>query len=260
MKFNKILVVYSEKLSEKHKKTVDKVKKISGERICSAKSADNLSKEDFKDIDLAITIGGDGAFIRAAAFLKDTPILGINSEPEFSEGALLSLEESELKNLKGILEGNFKILKRERIKARLNGTEIEQLALNDVYIGSANQFHTSRYIIKFKEDEEEQRSSGVLISTNSGSSAWYKSSGGTPFSENNLLKFIVREPFFRKIFQPKILHGEIKRGEKIEFESTRHTGGVISLDSNYVREFNFGDKVEIEISETPLKVIEKTSK
>ena len=93
------------------------------------------------------------------------------------------------------------------------------------------------------------------IVTSSGSNAWYKSAGGKPFPEQDILKFLVREPFSGRIFKPKILVGEIKPREKISFESKRYAGGVIALDSDAVYEFNNNDKAEIQLSDKPLNVI-----
>lgn len=257
--FSKILIVYSEKISEQHLSTIDKVKNILKEKETKIIRAAELNESYFQGIDLVITIGGDGTFVRAAAYLKDIPILGINSEPEFSEGALTSINDSELEFLNQLLQGNFKTIKKRRIKLTLNGKILDKLALDEVYIGTQNQFHTSRYIIKFHEHQEEQRSSGVLVVTGSGSTAWYKSAGGTAFSpEEKKLRFLVREFFVSRIFKPKIILGEILENEKIEFESRRYDGGILALDGNFIYNFNVPDKIILELSDIPLNVIIKS--
>nr|MBA4404949.1 hypothetical protein [Nanoarchaeum sp.] len=254
-KFNKILIVYSEKLSKTHIESLNKVKQKLEGRDYIFLRADRILEKYFEDIDLVITVGGDGTFIRAASFIKEKLIVGINSEPEYSEGALLSLKDDELYILDEILNGKYKIQKKIRIKIKINGKEIQNLALNEVYFGVSNQFHTSHYIISYKNAKEEQRSSGVLVATPSGSTAWYKSARGRPF-KGNKLKFIVREPYFgSRVFNPKLLKGEIEKGEKIEFISKRHDNSVVTLDSNYTYRLERGDKVEMEMSEFPLKVL-----
>ena len=256
--FDRILVVYNEKQSEIHLNTVKRVKDILKNKLKAAIIVENLDKSYFKDIDLVITIGGDGTFTRTANYLNQEYILGINSEPEFSEGALLSINENELTFLEEVLKGEFKTISRQRAKTILNGQELKELALNEVYVGAASQFHSSRYIIKYKESQEEQRSSGVIISTGSGSHAWYKSAGGVPFAyDSKELRFIVREPYFgKKVFKPKILHGHIEEKEYLEFESKRTFGGIISIDMKSY-EFNNDDCVRIELSDKPLQVIVK---
>ena len=253
----KVILVYSEKLSDSHLAAVENIKKLIMRLEIEFSSVEVRElKKEMLDVDLVITAGGDGTFIRAASYLKEVPILGINSEPELSEGALTSLVDSELDVLEEILKGNYNIVKRDRIKVIVNGDELDQLALNDVYVGSTTHFHASRYVIEFKGDSEEQRSSGVLFSTSSGSSAWYKSAGGEVFDEKKI-KFLVREPFSGRIFNPKMIRGEVLDGEKIKVIAKRHEGGVISLDSNFHKEFNIPDGVELELSEFPLKVVRK---
>ncbi len=257
--FKKLILVYSEKLSNSHLSAVENIKKLIEKLGIDYTFVEVRDlKRELLDVDLVITAGGDGTFIRAANYLKEVPILGINSEPEFSEGALTSLNDDELDVLEEILKGDYDIVKRPRIKVIFNGKELDQLALNDVYVGSTTHFHSSRYIIKFNGSSEEQRSSGVLFSTGSGSSAWYKSAGGEVFDFNEKkIKFLVREPFSGRIFNPKLIEGEVLDGEKVNVISKRYEGGVISLDSNFHKEFNIPDEVELELSEFPLKVVRK---
>jgi len=258
--FKKTLLVYSEKISGKHKEVIDAVQGVvlgcGGE--CVDVSARDLQRGLFKGVELVLTVGGDGTFIRAASFIKDVLILGINSESETSEGALTSINENEIDFLKEVFNGDYKVIGRQRIKIVRNGVELDKLALNDVYIGSNSQFHTSRYRIFFNGREEEQRSSGVLIATGSGSGAWYKSAGGNVFDfKEEKLKFLVREPYSGKLFNPEILHGEIDEGERLKVVSERFSGGAIALDSNCVYDFNKGDVVEVSLSEHVLRVVVK---
>jgi NAD kinase len=263
-KFNKILIVRHEKKNKKHEETIKKVIDILKEskKEFSCIKFGELHYDHFEDKDLIITIGGDGTFIRTTHFMRgDTPIIGINSEPETSEGALTTLKRDEIDNLKEILQGNYDTIKRLRARIIKNGERVKELALNEVYIGAASQFHTSRYVIKHRGHEEEHRSSGVLVVTGAGSTAWYKSAGGAPFKhDEEKLKFLVREPFVSRIFQPKLTNGDIKKDEIITFESKREDGGVISIDSWAIYDFNKGDIIEVRLSSQPLNVITKKKK
>jgi len=253
--FNRILIVYSEKITGKHLETVEKVRNLIPNS--SVVKASELNESYFSDLDLIITIGGDGTFIRAAHFIKEAFILGINSEPENSEGALKSLKENEIEKLKEILNGKYSILERDRMQISIDGKSISYPILNEVYFGAEHQFHTSRYVLEFNGEKEEQRSSGVLISTGSGSTAWYKSAGGTPFqADSKKLKFLVREPYSGKIFKPKIMHGEIHENQKIKIISKKHAEQIFAIDSNLIFPFNFNSIAEVSISKFPLKVLE----
>ncbi len=255
--FKKILIVYSEKLTEQHLNVVEKIKQIIFElsEHCSTIKVTDIQKNSFKNIDLVITAGGDGTLIRVSHYSEEIPILPINSEPEFSEGALTILKDKELSLIKEILKGNYKTIEMPRIQIKRNNVLLDEYALNEVYIGTEKQFATSRYIIEFKDKKEEQRSSGVLVATSGGSSAWYKSAGGKPFSNKNKLAFLVREPYFGDIYKPSLLRGEILSNESIFFEAKKHEGGIIAIDSNVIHPFNNGDKVELSLSSKPLKVL-----
>jgi len=254
--FEKVLIVYSEKISSNHAEVIEKVKQIIGKKLKLIVKAGDLQSHLFQDIDLVVTIGGDGTFIRAASYLKNTPIIGINSESSTSEGALTSINESQLHELVQILDGKFKTIKRKRIQVIRNGIALDKLALNDVFVGSKNQFHTSRYIIEFNGRKEEQRSSGVLICSGSGSHAWYKSAGGESFGfDEDKMCFLVREPFWRRVFRPSIIQGCITKEQEILIESKMHENGAIGLDSDTVYAFNFGDICKIKISNTDLNVL-----
>ena len=117
-KIKNVLVIFSEKKTEEHLKVVENVKDILENCEVSFDFIDarDLRRELFKNIDLIITIGGDGTFIRASHFIDNQLILGINSESEFSEGALTTLDERNHERLREIFKGSFGIEKRDRIK------------------------------------------------------------------------------------------------------------------------------------------------
>ena len=148
--FKKVLVVYSDKKTKNHLETVEKTKKILQEKKVNFNfvGLHNLNEKDYNEVDLVISLGGDGTFVRAANLIVSQPILGINSDPETSEGALKSLLANEIEKLKEILDGKYKTIKRERAKVLLNGKEIRERVINVVFVGAASQFHCSRYIIK----------------------------------------------------------------------------------------------------------------
>jgi NAD+ kinase len=258
--FKKILLIYSSKENSQHLDSLTLVEDILNEERLNFQKIliEHFDVSFLKGVDLVISLGGDGTFIRISHYLKDIPILGINSDYSTSEGGLCSLSERDVGKLKDILKGKYKSRFRNRIDIVLNGYFVKERALNEVYVGTKDQFHTSRYVINFKNLKEEHRSSGVIVSTGSGSNVWYKSAGGEPFNfEENKLKFLIREPFFSRLFQPNLLEGEILKGEEIYFDSKRCMGGIIAVDSNVIYDFNEGDRVRLEISKFPLKVLEK---
>jgi NAD kinase len=256
MKFKTIILVYKENLHKHLFEKIDEIKKNFPESNFLIIDYYSIKKELLKDADLILTVGGDGTFVKAAHLSEDSLILGINSNPKTSEGALTSITIDEIGQLKNLDIEKFEVIERQRADVILNNKLLDEKAVNEVYIGTASQFHNSRYKIKFKNKEEEQRSSGIIVSTGTGSEAWFLSAGGKPFNySDRKLKFIIREPYTgKRIFVPALLNGEIFEGEKLNIESTREFGGIIAINDS-VYDFNAGDIVEIKLSDKPLRVI-----
>lgn len=255
----KILAVHSNKKTENHLNTVNRVKEILQllpEKEVLFINSEELNEELIRGKDLIITIGGDGTFTKAANYIDKQFILGINSDPETSEGALKSITSHELDKLTDILNGKFKTIERQRAEILINGKKTKEKALSIIFLGAAYQFRASRYKIKYQGKEEEQRSSGVIVSTGTGSNAWFKSVGGIPFSASDKqLKFIIREPYIgNRVFKPALLYGDILYEDKFEVTFLREDDNALAIDDK-VYELNKNDKVEIRLSDNPLKVV-----
>lgn len=256
MKFQNIVLIYKNNLHNHLFEKIDKIKKnFSGANFLAVDYL-SIKKGLLKNADLVLTLGGDGTFVKAAHLVENSLILGINSNPGTSEGVLTSININEIDKLKNLNEDKFEIVERQRADVILNNNLLDEKAVNEVYVGTSSQFHTSRYKIKFKGVEEEQRSSGIIVCTGTGSEAWFLSAGGKPFHyKEKKLCFIIREPYFgKRIFSPTLLNGEIFEKEKLIVESTRKFGGIIAINDS-VYDFNTGDVLEIKISDKPLRVI-----
>ncbi len=237
----------------------EKIKKDFKELNISITSLQDLKLQHFKDKDLVITVGGDGTFLSASHYTDNQLILGVNSNKEKSEGALCPITISELpKKLKKIINKELNVKEYVREKVCITKKEkciITEQALNETYIGNQNPHHPSNYILEYKDKTETQRSSGILITTGTGSTAWYKTMGGWPFSRiKQQLRFRVREPYTRRIHKSTILNGKIELGEKIKITSTMNHG-LVAIDSIRTYPLELDDKIEISIG-TPLRAIQ----
>ena len=248
-----VLVIYSKKSFESdvfcRVRNILKKNKIK----FSSVFIDDFKDSNFKNFDLILVVGGDGTFIRVSHFLEDELILGVNSDMNTSEGGLLELNEKNLQKLNSILLGKFYVFERRRVDVYLNNDLLFGRALNEVYFGAKNQFHTSRYDLILEGRKEEQRSSGVLVVTCTGSRAWYKSAGGRSFSRRGLLKYLVREPFVSRVFSSKMLKGKIKK--EIGFVSKMYHDAVVSMDSNLIVPVGYLDKVKMKLSSKNLRCV-----
>ena len=96
--------------------------------------------------DLILPVGGDGTFLLASNLITDNkkPIMGINSDPESSEGFLL-LPEKYTNNISEVFrklkDGEYKFVMRRRIRITLKGDNIWSTPshLHEKCRGSPNQ-------------------------------------------------------------------------------------------------------------------------
>lgn len=254
--FRNIILVYKTNLKNHFFEKIQQIKSYFPGSNFLVMEYSSLKKEMLNDVDLVLTLGGDGTFVKAANLIENSYILGINAEPEKSEGALTTITLGEITKLQEIQKNNFQIKEFQRIDIKLNGKLLDEKAINEVYLGTETQFHSSRYKITFQNKTEEQRSSGILVSTGTGSKAWFCSAGGEPFDcDEKKLKFVVREPYFgKRVFTPTVLKGDLFENEKIVIESTRDFGGIISINDS-IYQFNLNSIAEISLSKKPLKII-----
>lgn len=135
-----------------------------------------------EDLDLLVTLGGDGTMIGSARFIGDRriPVLGVNFGflgylTEFTLGELFSA-------LEGVREGNFQLDRRMLLDVKLErqGVEIETLrALNDAVVSSGAPVRmievecliNKMFVNSFRAD-------GMIVATPTGSTAYSLSAGG----------------------------------------------------------------------------------
>ena len=219
VKTSNILVVYTIPRTKEQKSTLDLVKNTLESHKLNYKLAnrDNLSKNQFKNINLAIAVGGDGTFLRAAQFIGNQLLFGVNSDAANKEGFFMrSYKRDFERKLKKIMKGGFKIKKLPRLEAYINNKRIETLALNEFFIGARKSYHAAKYFIQIGSKKERQKSSGILATTPAGSNAWAKSccKKTLPLSSKNY-QFVVREPYKGRVFKNyKLSYGILKKSQK----------------------------------------------
>ncbi len=245
----KILIVCKHSQNSEESKVCNIIEKRGFEAVYSWKNT--LSKKDLIDIDFVVAIGGDGTVLSASHYLVDKPILTVNSSPKTSEGVLTKIPIDKIYDKLDEIKENISVEKLERISVFINNKKIPLLALNEVFIANKKSYLISKYKIKFNGGEEIQRSSGLIFSTGTGSTAWFKSAGGKPFNPNaKFVKMIVREPYEGKFSRFLLKKLTLKEDDFIEVVPMVES--VLAVDS--IREFKLrrGDVVRIKISKHPL--------
>lgn len=223
--------------------------KIDCQFICRS----DLDKTDLLN-KLVIAIGGDGTLLDASHYCVDSPILGVNSDPTSSIGALCAANCNNFKEVfLEIIQGILPPTPLARLSVRINGQDTFPLALNDVLFCNKNPAAMSRFILSFLDQTESHRSSGVWIASAAGSTGGIYSSGAQSLPiEKNQAIFRLREPYWSNNKHPKLLDGQIDRGQTLKIVSNM-TDGQIFIDGPHQSfDINLGDTIEISLAEKPL--------
>lgn len=224
-----------------------------------------LEKSMFKDTNLVIALGGDGHLKYVSHFLDGQMVAAVNADPLRSTGFMYYFDSVEnfWQFFPNLIKGNYQIEHWTRLKACLNKNPIYPLALNDITFTADHPLDMTRYVIKYRGIEEEQKTSGVLVATGSGSTGWYKKisltqkrRSGVFDREKNLAKFIVREEPVKRHSDYQIVSGKLTLGEKLKIVS--YIDNLIVCPDSYKTDVYYapsGTEVSVEIADTPLRVI-----
>lgn len=225
---------------------------------------ETLTKRDVKNASLVISFGGDNFFQYVSHFLDMQLVAGVNSDPLKSDGALTSFEPgSFIKFLSNLIEGRYDIEEWARLQAFKNGKKLSPLAVSEIFIGARESIDMSRYILSVNGVGEEQKSSGILISTGTGSTGWYNSTykyshhgkNGIFPKQSNYARFIIREPYMGRLSKHKTFGGWLRTHEKLEVRWLAHGKGVVSIDPEVNYQLRRGDQVSVVVADSPLRVV-----
>jgi NAD+ kinase len=211
--------------------------------------------ERVQDVDMMISVGGDGTFLDASHYLLDIPILGVNSSESSSFGHFCAGDERNFGEILDQIEnGTFKANNLTRLELILNGELLPDLVLNEVLVAHENPAATSRHRLLLRGKSEEQKSSGIWIGTASGSTGSLRSAGGTvlPITDKRF-QFVVREPCIRPKEKWQLEKGILEPTEAFKIVSEMRTGSIFVDGSHLAHQFYLGDELLIRPSTSPLQ-------
>jgi NAD kinase len=226
------------------------------------------------EVDLLISIGGDNFFQICAYHFPNAYLVGVNSDPETSHGALLNFDyESLQKNLTDIVNENFEHEEWTRIATTLNGQRVKDANCTVALSIKATDM-ISRYLLKLNGESEEQKATGVLVVSGAGSGkfAWYRNAGvylpmlksgfypetTKEFSKTSgVLKTLTREPFGADECSYKWLNRTVNPGDKLTLIYWAHDPSELSIDSIKRYDVKEGDVLTFKESDRKLKVVRR---
>ena len=220
--------------------------------------------------DLVVAIGQDGMVANTLKYLSNQPVIGVNPDPLRWDGILLPFKVDDLKSvIPEVIHHSRPVKEITMAKAELNDGQT-LYAVNDLFIGQKTHI-SSRYIIENKGLKEQHSSSGIIVSTGLGSSAWMKSviTGALEIAEtlvgdvlsyeyknpmkwdSNYLVFSVREPFITQITKAELIFGHVDDANPLLVTSQMPENGVIFSDGieNDFLNFTAGFQATITIAD-----------
>ena len=202
----------------------------------------------FAPDDIVVALGQDGLVANTMKYLEGQPLIGLNPEPQRWDGVLLPFEPEQLRSLLPSVAQDSRSTKQITMAEVVLSDGQRLRAVNDLFIGPRT--HTSAlYEIELGDTKEFQSSSGLIISTGLGSTAWMKSvmtgsmalarasgmvvgnTGYKPMAwDADTLSFAVREPFPSRSSQATLVYGEVGPGRSLKVMSRMPENGVIFSD------------------------------
>lgn len=212
--------------------------------LCSAWDEEEVARH-VGDLDLLITLGGDGTILRAAriAAKHSVPILGLNL------GRVGFLAEMEVEDwpekLQRALTGEYWLEERVMLQAVLwrGGDALEDFeALNDVVIGRTSLARVVRlatyidgsYLTTYVAD-------GLIVATATGSTAYASAVGGPilPPELRNMLLIPVAS--YLSLDRAIVL----SEGAKVEVEVSTDHRAILTVDGQIHTELKDADRVAV---------------
>lgn len=220
------------------------------ERHCLVQAVDRafLPSFLFGPEDIVVALGQDGVIANTMKYLDGQPLMGVNPDPRRYDGVLLPFRPNEVETvLPQVIAGKRPLRSVTMAQATLSDGQ-SLYAVNDLFVGPKT--HTSaRYEIALRDRKEMQSSSGIIVSTGLGSTAWMRSilTGASMLMQSQsaklklpsigsmpwdapFLRFAVREPFPSVSTQTNLVFGEANRQSPLLIRSLMPENGVIFSD------------------------------
>ena len=221
-----------------------------------------LDRFIFGPEDVVIAVGQDGLVANLAKYLDGQPVLGVNPDPAVNEGVLVPLKPAEAAKLvAAAAEGSAGLERRTMAEARTDDGQVLH-ALNEVFVGHRSH-QSARYVITVGGASEKHSSSGVIVSTGTGTTGWARSIMTATGRALNIgptdkaLAFFVREPWPSVATGASIAHGALVAGEPLAILSNMTNGGVIfadGMEQDHL-DFGWGRTVSIGVSSKTLNLV-----
>jgi NAD+ kinase len=225
-------------------------------KIYSFKDALGLDSEEVRNLDIVISLGGDGTILRSARAVAKygIPILGVNiGNLGFLAGVECKSFENAIRNLK---QGKFNIEERIMLQCTVKGQENKVFynSLNDIVISKGTLSRIVRYDVNVDTRFYTSfTADGIIISTPTGSTAYSLSAGGPIIFPN--LKLLEITPICPHIpgMRSLVLNSE----SQIDIDITKGNESVfLTVDGQESLEISEDSMISISASKYKCRVVQ----
>ena len=209
-------------------------------------------------VDLMISLGGDGTLLRAARLAadQDIPVMGVNIG---DLGFLTAYGGSQLQEaIDAAVRGGLRWEPRIRMHVEIRhvgGTVSKQVACNDVYVTHGKLPRMLKLKTKIRgQHMADYRADGLIVATPTGSTAYNLSAGG-PIVAPGTDTFIVT-PICPHSLTHRPVVTSSHQSISIQFAGPSHAGTAsVSVDGQWNVELGLGDEVVLGPAKTPLRLV-----
>jgi NAD kinase len=179
------------------------------------------------------------------------------SDPQTIDGSLLAFNvETFIAALPQVLNDRRPVREATLAEAQTSDRQVLR-GLNEIFVG-VQTHQSARYRIRHGANDEVQSSSGLIVSTGTGSTGWLKSLRGAeavfdPAADE--LAFVVREAWPGRGFSATLIEGRVTRDQPLLIES-RMEGTIFAdgIEADAVR-FDAGVSVTIAPAERRVRLV-----
>ncbi|RZA18555.1 MAG: hypothetical protein EOP10_20935, partial [Proteobacteria bacterium] len=222
------------------------------------KAGDEKPNSDF---DCVIALGGDGTLITSSYYITDqTPLIGIRSSSA-SVGFLCAGDHKHIPSIIDAYQSNqLRYTERHRLQAHVHKRDGSQesssiSALNDILYAAVSPAATTRYKICFLDRIETHKSSGIWISTATGSTAAIGAAGGTFMGPaDRHLQFLVRELYQKSEEGLLLTQGFSDPSSDSFWIESQSPEAILALDGEkLIMKVGFGERISFTLA-SPVRV------
>lgn len=211
-------------------------------------------EERWDEVDVVLTLGGDGTLLRGARMAgpRRIPLVGCNL------GRLGFLTTGALDELEGIVDrtirGDYELEERVALEVRVGPEEDSFYALNDAVVHKTGFARLITMRLYLDGEEVGQYSGdGIVISTATGSTAYSLSAGGPIMHPS--MDALLATPICPHTLavRPLVVPGDSRLTVEVVSESEEET--VVTVDGQVGSRMELGERVEVKAAEEPFRLV-----